>query len=181
MTTAAHPSRAFELVRGRERVVHERLLAVSGDLTDEQLSWRPAPGAHSIGFTLWHCARSDDNVQMDLSGDPLIWEQGDRARRWGHPERGVGTGWDDERAAALPLPPRSELFEYARAVFDAVDRAAAALDEGRLAETIRSRFSGGKDALLGEVLIRSLDHDNRHLGEIEYIKGLLGLRGSATI
>ena len=174
-------SPALDLVKTRERVVHERLLGIVADLSDEQVGWRPSAAAHSIGFTLWHCGRTDDNVQADLSGKPLVWETGAYAARWSHPERGVGTGWEDERAASLPLPPRSELVDYCRAVFDAVDAAAAALDEARLSETVRSRFSGGKDAMLGDILIRSLDHDNRHLGEIEYIKGLLGLRGTATI
>jgi len=33
----------------------------------------------------------------------------------------------------------------------------------------------------GETLLVSVTHDNRHLGEMEYIKGLLGLRGTATV
>jgi hypothetical protein len=31
-----------------------------------------------------------------------------------------------------------------------------------------------------DVLATSVVHDNRHLGEMEYIKGLQGMRGTAT-
>jgi hypothetical protein len=181
VSETALSSTALDLIRARERLVHERLLAVVEDLSDEQIAWRPAPKAHSIGFALWHCARADDNVQADLTGHAPIWELDAYAGRWGHPESGVGTGWDDERAASLPLPAKSELAAYARRVFEAIDGAAAAMDERRLVERVRSRFAQGHDAMLGDVLIRSLDHDNRHLGEMEYIKGLLGLRGTATV
>ena len=170
----------FELIRARERKVHERLLAVVEDLSDEQLAWRPAPRAHSIGYALWHCARLDDNVRSDLTGTDPVWDQGGYARRWGHPESGVGTGWEDEQASSLPLPPKAEMLEYARRVFSEMDDWASEADDARLTETVRGRFAHGRETMKGDALIRSLDHDNRHLGEMEYIKGLLGLRGSST-
>ena len=170
----------LDLLRARERLVHERLLGVVADLGDERIGWRPAPTAHSIGSALWHCARVDDNVQSDLTGGPLLWEQGEYARRWRHPEAGAGTGWDDEQAASLPLPPPSELLDYVRSVFDAIDGWAARTSDAQLAETVRGHFAHGRETMKGDALIRSLDHNNRHLGEIEYIKGLLGFRGSAT-
>lgn len=170
---------ALRLLREKSVQARARILVVTGDLTDDQLSWRPAARAHSIGFTMWHTARADDNVQADLTGRPLEWDAGGYAARWGHPERGVGTGWDDERAAALALPPRDELLGYVRLVFAALDGAVAGLDETWFTRPLRSRFMGG-DSTYGEVVVVCMSHDNRHLGEMEYIKGLLGLRGSAT-
>ena len=172
-------SELLDLVRAKSRQARARIFVVVGDLDDAQLAWRPSPTAHSIGFTLWHTARADDNVQADLSGSELIWTAGAYAARWGHPERGVGTGWDDERAASLALPARDELFGYARRVFDAVDRVVDTVDDASLARPVRSRFMGG-DSSYGEVILVCASHDNRHLGEMEYIKGLQGLRGSAT-
>ena len=171
---------ALDLVRAKSSQARARILAVVNDLTDDQLAWRPTQRAHSIGFTLWHTARANDNVQSDLTGHPLEWDAGGYAARWGHPERGTGTGWDDERAAALPLPARDELFLYVRRVFDAVDAATGALDDGALPRTLRSRFMG-EDCSIAEIVGSAIAHDNRHLGEIEYIKGLLGLRGTATV
>ncbi|HEY6203691.1 MAG TPA: DinB family protein [Candidatus Limnocylindria bacterium] len=172
-------STIIELLKAKRRQTGERLLKVVDDLSDLQLGWRPAPRAHSIGFTLWHAARADDNVQADLSERALEWVTGGYAKRWGHPERGVGTGWEDERSAALTLPPKAELLEYAGRVFHAVDAAVSALDEVRLGEVVPSRFMS-EPSTRAEVLLVSLSHDNRHLGEMEYIKGLLGLTGTVT-
>lgn len=179
---SAEVSAALDLVRAKSRQTRERIFVVVGDLADDQLSWRPSPRAHSIGFALWHTARSDDNVQLDLNGRALEWETGGYAARWRHPERGAGTGWDDERAAALPLPPRDELYEYVRRVFAAVDAAMEVIDEHRLDQMLpeKSRFLG-RETTYGEVMLLCISHDNRHLGEMEYIKGLLGLKGSATV
>ena len=52
-------------------------------------------------------------------------------------------------------------------------------DEVKLNEKRYSTFFG-YDAILGETLLGSITHGNRHLGEMEYIKGLQGMRGSAT-
>jgi len=149
------------------------------DLTDEQLAWRPAPLAHSIAYTLWHTARTEDNFQRDVNGGDTVWNEGRYAEKWGYPEKGVGLGWEDERAASLAMPGKEKLLQYVTAVFMAADKAADSLNEAKLNETRKSGFLG-HDAILGEVLLGSITHANRHLGEMEYIKGLQGMRGSAT-
>jgi len=154
-------------------------MVVVGDLTDEQLAWRPTPVAHSIAFTLWHMARTEDNFQNDVNQRGTVWGTGGFAARWGYPEKGVGTGWDDERAASLTMPGKDRLLEYVRAVFAACDEAADTLDDTLLSETRHSGFLGS-DAIVGEVLLGSITHGNRCLGEMEYIKGLQGLHGTAT-
>lgn len=173
------PDEVLAEVIARSRQTHERLLKIVEDLTDEQLAWRPAPKAHSIGFTFWHVARADDNAQADLNGTDTIWNTDEYAARWGHPVKGIGMGWDDDAAASLPLPPKAELVGYALRVFKACDDASD-LDGGRFMETRKSRFMS-KEATLGDIVLTVITHDNRHLGEMEYIKGLLGLRGSVTV
>jgi hypothetical protein len=168
-----------ERLRIRGRQTRERALVVVAGLDDTQLSWRPTPKAHSIAYTLWHLARTEDNFQNDVNGGGTVWANGGFAVKWGHPEKGVGVGWEDERAAALPMPGKANLLEYVRAVFAAADRAADSLDETKLNETRHSSFLDG-DAILGEVLLGSVTHGNRCLGEMEYIKGLQGMKGSAT-
>lgn len=37
-----------------------RLYRSLRDLTPEELAWRPAPDANSIGFIVWHIARVED-------------------------------------------------------------------------------------------------------------------------
>jgi len=169
----------LERLRVRGRQTRERALVVVHDLTDDQLAWRPTPKAHSIGFTLWHLARTEDHFQNDVNGKGMVWSTGGFAEKWGYPEQGVGLGWEDERAAALPMPGKQRLLQYVESVFAQADAAADALDEAQLNEKRHSTFFG-YDAILGEILLGSITHGNRHLGEMEYIKGLQGMRGSAT-
>jgi uncharacterized damage-inducible protein DinB len=169
----------LERMRVRGRQTRERALVVVADLDDAQLSWRPTPKAHSVGYTLWHLARTEDNFQNDVNGRGTVWTNGGFAAKWGYPEKGVGVGWEDERAAALAMPGKERLLEYVRATFAAADEAADKLDEGLLNEKRHSSFLDA-DAILGEVLLGSVTHGNRHLGEMEYIKGLQGMKGSAT-
>ena len=169
----------IEWVRAKGKQTRERALKIVDDLEDAQLGWRPSPGAHNIAWTLWHMARADDHFQAGVTRRPHVWSEGSFAVKWGYPERGAGTGMDDAQAASLPQPSKAELLDYVRRAFAAADDAVDAIDERRLPELHDSPFMGGA-ATYGETLIVSVTHDNRHLGEIEYIKGLLGLRGSAT-
>jgi hypothetical protein len=174
------PDEVLAAVIARSHQARERVLKVVDDLDDAQLAWRPAPKAHSIGWILWHVARADDNVQADLSGAETIWTTERYAARWGHPERGVGTGWDDEAAASLPIPTKTDLLEYVRRVFAACDSAGDGIGSSRFNETHQSRFMS-REATYGDVILTGITHDNRHLGEMEYIKGLQGLRGTVTV
>ncbi len=166
-------------VRARGKQTRERALRLVEDLDDAQLGWRPSPEAHNIAWTLWHMARADDNFQAGVTTRPLVWSEGDFAARWGYPERGAGTGMDDAQAASLPRPSKTDLLDYVRRAFAAADDAVDMIDERRAPEMHDSPFMGGRSTY-GDALVVSVTHDNRHLGEIEYIKGLLGLRGSAT-
>ncbi|HLZ47322.1 MAG TPA: DinB family protein [Candidatus Limnocylindria bacterium] len=160
----------------RSRVQREWALKLVADLNDEQLAWRPTPTAHSIGWTLWHVARGDDNFQRDLTGRS-IWKDGGYGARWGHPDR--MNKMEDSAAAAMPLPAKDDLLGYVRAVFAATDAAVATIDEARFGEEIESGFMSGRVAV-GASLIAQVGHDARHLGEMEYIKGLIGLPGTVT-
>ena len=70
-------------------------------------------------------------------------------------------------------------MEYVTQVFAACDEAADSLDEATLNDVRASTFFG-RDEIVGEVLLGAITHSNRHLGEMEYIKGLLGLKGTST-
>jgi DinB family protein len=174
------------------RRTHERALALVAELSDEQAAWRPTPGAHSIGFILWHLGRWADHLQAtvptmtaELGGrlgeGRQIWEAEGLASAWGltpaslgHAETGMLMGDDD--AATLPLPDRAVLLDYARRAFAAADRAVGAIDDRQAVQP----QAGNPDRTVASAVLTHLTHDNRHLGEIEYLRGLQGLRGTAT-
>jgi hypothetical protein len=161
----------------RSLVQREWALKLVAGLTDAQLAARPTPTAHSIGWTLWHVARADDNFQRDLGGRS-IWKVGGYGARWGLPDR--MNEMEDSAAAAMPMPAKDELLGYVRAVFSATDAAVATIDDARFGEEIESGFMSRRCAV-GEAYLASIGHDGRHLGEMEYIKGLQGVAGTVTV
>jgi hypothetical protein len=56
------------LTRGCERAIK--------DLSQSELSWRPASGCNSMGLILYHCARSEDHfIQGTLTKTPQVFEK----------------------------------------------------------------------------------------------------------
>lgn len=178
---------ALELAKYRAKLVHEQILKVVDGLTDDQLAWRPVPRAHSLGWTLWHLARTADVFQAsvpDPDTKPQIWQREDLANKWSLAEalmgtNGLGTGVEDDIAATLRPPAKGGLVDYARRSFAALDEITGKLDDDLWSIEHESTFFDGR-ATVGRSLIAGISHDSRHLGEMEYIKGLMGLRGTVT-
>jgi DinB family protein len=174
----------LELAKERSRLTREQVLKVVDGLSDEQLAWRPSARAHSMGWTLWHIARCADKFAAEASGTMEIWQRERLADHWGMADallgsNGVGTGVDDETAASLRPPRRDLLIDYAQRAFAVLDKFVGQLDPPGIEREHESFFTDGP-ASVGRALIASMAHDARHLGELEYVKGLLGLRGTAT-
>jgi len=184
------------------RRTHTRFLKVIEELEDAQLR-RQWPHANSIGFDAWHCGRWADHLQMLLPGmteglmerlgaREQIWVKESLARRWGYPADKLGhvetgMGMDESLAAALPLPDKTVLLDYVRRSFSAADDAVGRLVDSDLlapaavtdddAPWLRGQAKGPPASWV----VGYSDHDNRHLGMIEARRGLIGLRGSATV
>jgi hypothetical protein len=174
----------LDLAKERSKMTRELVLKVVDGLSDDQLAWRPAPRAHSMGWTVWHIARCADKFAAELGGTPEIWTREGLATKWGLAEvllgsSGVGTGVDDETAATLRPPSKDLLVDYARRSFAALDAVVDTFDSEAVARE-RTTFFFDEPAAIGRAFVTSIAHDNRHLGELEYVKGLLGLRGTAT-
>ena len=181
MTEATQDPTAALLAWGL-RQAHERLVSLVADVTDEQLAWSPAPGAHSLEFALWHIARCDDNyLRVHIAGRPEIWQEEGWFRRWGLDQESTGMLLSDENAMGLRLPGKEGLLAYVQRVWEEVEAFVAHLGPEELAQPVNQveRTSG---LATGQVITTHIyGHDNRHLGEMEYIKGMLGLRGSVTL
>jgi hypothetical protein len=178
------PADTLDLAKQRSKMTRELVLKVVDGLSDEQLAWRPAPRAHSMGWTLWHIARCADKFAAEVDGTPEIWVREGLSAKWGLAavllgSNGVGTGVDDETAATLRPPSKDLLLDYTQRSFAALDAVVDAFDAEAVGRE-RTTFFFDDPAAIGRAFVTSIAHDNRHLGELEYVKGLLGLRGSAT-
>lgn len=88
------------------------------DLTDDQLTWSPKEGAHSIGFALWHIARCDDNyLRSHIQGRSEIWQEEEWSRQWELDLESTGTLLTDEEMASLPFLKKPQILAYAERVW----------------------------------------------------------------
>jgi len=179
-----------------------RLLAAVAPLDERQLVARSG-NATSIAFNLWHVARWADWLQCTLPSavDGLrarvgphdeIWAADALAARWGLAEETLGNaqtgmGMDEAASATLTLPPKADLVAYAERAFAAVDDMLAALDDELLDALVivppdRAPWmsSTAPRSVLYWILIY-LDHGARHLGMVETLRGVAGLRGTTTV
>jgi len=156
-------------------------------LTDEQLHWQPESHPNHITFAVWHAYRSEDEIIHGLlMHKPSLFLREDWADRLPVAEPGdppFGTGLTREQIAKvrLPLP---VLLDYAEAVGESIQAYADTLSEADGAEVIGLPFFDPVYPMLtnasrAEVLtFFCVGHTAEHLGEVQYIKGLLGLTGA---
>jgi uncharacterized damage-inducible protein DinB len=174
----------FSDLKDERRRAHERLLASVADLTDEQLRWRPGPHAPGIGFHLFHVARWAEHDRQITGGGEQLWNERKLAEAWrlqgaGLGDTGTGMGMGDEASERLVLPDKAVLVAYAKDAFAAFDRFIDAMAEAQLGESTHPPDTQQRP--VQAILFMHLAHDNRHLGMIEALRGLLGLTGSATV
>jgi hypothetical protein len=174
--------------------IHEVVLNLADDLSDEQLNWKPEGYSTSIGFHLWHLARESDYLKAailyhnpqfvpEFGDGKEIWENESLAQKWGFPEelhQTVGTGLSDEAASTLPIPKKDELLGYLRNSYETIECFIEQLD------TEYPNFENVDEELKKKIemirlnLLVFLSHDCRHLGMMECLKGLQTGFGSAT-
>lgn len=169
--------------------INEQLLTVLRDASDEQLRWSDRPTAPSIGFHIWHIARYADRNQAMLaavagaSGGIELWQSEQIATRWGLDASKLGgiqtgMGMSDDDAAHLPLPPKTDLLSYAERALHLLDERFAELDDRTLAAEIAD--SNGRQTGVAATVLSHLTHSSRHLGMIEALRGMQGMRGTAS-
>ena len=158
---------------------------VVADLSEDQLRWQPNPYTPSIRFHLFHVARWADDLHRLLTGaEDQVWHADGIAVRWGLDPAALGFGEsgamvDDEAAMTLALPDRGTLFAYCDRVLAAADRALAAVGDEEMRRMVTD--AEGEAFPLAEAVTGQLAHTSRHLGMMECLKGVQGLRGTATV
>jgi hypothetical protein len=170
----------LSFIHQQMRSLHTLLDRVTADLNDEQLHHVAAPGVQPIAFSLWHYVRTEDNIiQFVIQRRPTVWMQGGWPERLGLDARSQGTGMTDEDASNFRIVSLDDFRRYMAAVWAATDGYLGALTPDGVESRVTIKPVGDMsliDALGG----MCLTHGYRHLGEIEYARGLVGLKG-ATI
>ena len=159
-------------------LLHEQWEQALGDLSEEQLYFRPGDRANHIAFTAWHWVRTEDNVvQFALQRRQTVWVANQLDEQWGLPRVAQGTGMPPQEAHALRLPSVAAFLEYARQVWSSTDRYLDDADVEELSRIVKVNPFGEIAAAqaLGQTVV---EHGNQHLGEIWLIRELQELKGS---
>ena len=169
---------ALEFFRPSLKTLHGSLMDAVKDLTDEQLHFRPLGKGNSIAFIFWHNVRTEDSVvNFMLQKKPPVWNLEGWDKKFGMDPRAQGTGMSAEQAAALRLPNLADFLRYAESAFKSTEAYLETLKETELDRVEEFQFLGKRS--IGSVIAGViLNHGAGHLGEIWYVKGLQGLKGS---
>ncbi|MBI1885695.1 MAG: DinB family protein [Chloroflexi bacterium] len=167
-----------QFIRDGLRQLHGSYNDMLKDLTPDQLHWCANERGVPIAFVAWHYVRTEDNVvQYVLQRKPTVWLEGGWNEKFGLDRIAQGTGMPLEEARALRLPSAEAFLEYAEGVWQATDSFLAGIDDAYLEQRTTVKP-------LGEMPVRNvlgnmcLTHGCTHLGEIQHLRGLLGLRGA---
>lgn len=158
--------------------LHGQLTDATADLSEAQINWWASEGGNPIAFMIWHFARTEDNlIQFALQRKPTIWMDQGFAERFGLDARAQGTGMSAEDAAKVRLPGGEAFLPYLKAVFQATEEFIAGQSDEDLEREIELRGLG-KTSIQGIAGNTLMTHGYGHLGEIWYVRGLQGLKGS---
>ena len=164
-------------IRSGLRGLHGSYRDAIGDLSLDQLHWRASDNGCPIAFVLWHYYRTEDNIiQFVLQRKPTVWLEKGWDKKFGLDRIAQGTGMSLEDAQALRVNSKEEFMAYMDAVAKATEEYLATLNEEALERTTTVRP-------LGEIRVSDaignmcMTHGYTHLGEIQHLRGLQGLRG----
>jgi hypothetical protein len=155
---------------GRIRDSAHRVLA---DLGEEELVRRPAPGANPIGWLLWHLLRVQDDHVADLAGTEQVWTSAGFAGRFALPFDDEATGYGQSAEDVGRFRAGADLLgEYVDAVTDATVAYLAGITADDLDRVVDDSWD--PPVTLGVRIVSVVNDDMKHLGQAEYVKGLLG-------
>ena len=156
-------------------------------LTPEQLAWQPEGHDSSVQFATWHCYRAEDEIVHALViKQPTVYASEAWAGRLPAPAGGItpfGNGMSREQIGALQLD-MPQVLAYARAVGDRIGAYLRDLPDPDAAVDVALPFftqvypSIATLTKAEVIAFFSIGHVSEHLGEVQFLKGLLGMKGA---
>ena len=175
------PGDLIMYVASEFHALHRLITHVTSDLGDDQVNHVPAGGHQNIAFSLWHYVRTEDNVvNFVVQGKPTIWLDGGWPQKFGLDPKSQGTLYTDDQARAFRINDFAAFRRYMADAFKTTEDYVAALtDEDAMRKVTVKPL--GEMTVLQALSGGGMTHGYRHLGEIEFAKGLVAAKGGATI
>ncbi len=152
------------------RIAEEVADTVEG-LSEDQLAFRPGPGANSIAWLVWHLTRVQDNHVAEAAGEPELWLEDGWVDRFGLSLDPADTGYGHSVDDVAKVHASAELLTgYADAVGERTRRYLASLDDEALDRVVDERWD--PPVTLGVRLVSVIGDDMAHLGQAQYVRGL---------
>ena len=154
--------------RIRETVVE----AVMG-LTPEQLAFRPAPDANSIGWLVWHLTRVQDDHIAGVAKTEQVWSSEEWAPKFGLPAGAYDTGYGHSsgQVAAVKVDSAEVLTAYYDAVHERTLRFVTALTDADLPRVVDDAWD--PPVTLAVRIISVISDDLQHAGAAMYLRGII--------
>jgi uncharacterized damage-inducible protein DinB len=154
--------------------VHATVEQQLDGLSAEQLTARVGPGANPVAWLAWHLLRVQDDHIADVADSAQVWTAQGFARRFDLPldDDATGYGMSADEVAAVRVTDPALLVEYSAAVHARTAEFLAGLSDADLDRIVDTRWE--PPVTLGVRLVSVLSDDLQHLGQIGYVRGLLG-------
>jgi hypothetical protein len=166
------------ILRDSLKSMHGLLDKAVGDMSADHLNFRPQEGGVSAFFSLWHYVRTEDNiVNFVIQGKPTVWLEGGYDKRFGLHRTSQGTGMTEDEANAVQIQDVAGWHEYQQKVWEATDAYLASMSPEEFEVRKVTIKPVGEMTLWNGVFGMCLSHGYRHVGEIEYVRGVQGLGG----
>jgi hypothetical protein len=153
---------------------YESMIRSVDGLTQKEFAWRPGPQSMSIGFLVWHYARTLDRWVHTRALEALqLWEQGwaSQFERLPSDSDVTGYGFTAEQLEGFETPPASVLLAYAGMARNKAMELLEGLDDYSLEEVTIPNPRGGRISL-ATMFQQLIWEFNQHGGQIAYIRGM---------
>ncbi len=143
-------------------------------LTPEEMQWMPTPECSSIGFLVWHYARTLDRwVHARLRRTPQLWEQG-WAEKLGqeiNDPNDTGYGYTPGQLRDFHTPDAAASLAYAKAALESAKEYLSTRTEDEFSQKSVANPRGG-NMTLANMCQQLLWEFNQHGGQIGYLRGM---------
>lgn len=169
MTSAELLTDAFGRIR-------EEVHAAVHGLTSEQLAYRIDGTANSIAWLVWHLTRVQDDHIADVAGFEQVYIAQGWAERFGFPfpPSAIGYGHSSADVDAVRVDSGELLVDYHDAVHAQTLRFLEGLKEEELGRVVDERWD--PPVTLGVRLVSVVSDDLQHVGQAEFVRGVLERR-----
>jgi hypothetical protein len=161
-----------ELLTDHFTRIRELYDALARDLDADSLNHRPEGTGNSIAWLLWHVARLQDDHVAHLAGVEQRWGEWQQRLGLDFGVDDVGYGHTSEQVDAVQVTEPTLLIAYHADVHDMTLAYLPRVDADELDRVIDTRWDPPVTA--GVRLVSLVGDCLQHLGQVGYVKGLLG-------